>query len=122
MSSDSTAKEQPPANAETCPTSFPISSLPEAVALSCLARVSRSDYKALSLVSKRHRSLVVSSEFYKARVLLGRTEECLYVCLTSKLKPTPRWCFLRRERNKTLEDAIKTVNRLVRIPNYPSQP
>ncbi|XP_013639180.1 PREDICTED: putative F-box/kelch-repeat protein At3g24610 [Brassica oleracea var. oleracea] len=40
-------------------------SLPDAVAISCLARVSRLDQAALSVVSKRFRSLVVSPEFYK---------------------------------------------------------
>ncbi|ESQ47496.1 hypothetical protein EUTSA_v10021944mg [Eutrema salsugineum] len=50
------------------PTSNP--SLPDDLLMSCLARVSRSYYRILSLVSKSFGSL-------------GHTESCLYVCLTS---------------------------------------
>ncbi|CDY51775.1 BnaC05g49580D [Brassica napus] len=54
---------------ETSPSSS-FDSLPDAVAISCLARVSRLDQAALSVVSKRFRSLVVSPEFYKTRSLM----------------------------------------------------
>ncbi|CAN7051133.1 unnamed protein product [Brassica oleracea var. botrytis] len=46
-----------------------------------VARVPRSYYRTLSLVSKSFRSMVVSPELYKVRSLLGLTETCLYVCL-----------------------------------------
>lgn len=69
------APEEPPANEET------FQSLPDDLAVSCLALVSRSDHAALFLVSKRIGTLVASPELYKARSLLGRTEEFLYVCL-----------------------------------------
>ncbi|KAG7565087.1 Kelch repeat type 1 [Arabidopsis suecica] len=59
-----------------------ISSLPDDLILSCVARVSRLYYPTLSLVSKSFRSLLASPELYKARSLLGRTESCLYVCLS----------------------------------------
>nr|VDC65531.1 unnamed protein product [Brassica rapa] len=66
---------------ETSPSSSSFDSLPDAVAISCLARVSRLDQAALSAVSKRFRSLVVSPEFYKTRSLMGHAEKCVYVCL-----------------------------------------
>ncbi|CAG7884999.1 unnamed protein product [Brassica rapa] len=68
-----------------------LSSLPDAVALSCLARVSKLDHPALSMVSKRYRSLMVSSELYDERSSsMGRTENLLYVCLRTAPEPTPR--------------------------------
>ncbi|CAL9228499.1 unnamed protein product [Arabidopsis halleri] len=105
--SNSAAKESP---------SFPLSSLPDEVALSCLARVPRSDHLALSLVSKRYRSLVLSPEFYKMRSLLGRTEKCIYVCVSPHPNSTPLWFILRPEN--------AAVNRrLMRpIPSFPFQP
>ncbi|CAA7033574.1 unnamed protein product [Microthlaspi erraticum] len=55
--------------------------LPDDLVLNCIARVSRSYYPILSLVCKRFRSLLVSTELYQTRTLLGCTEPCLYVCL-----------------------------------------
>ncbi|CAA7050680.1 unnamed protein product [Microthlaspi erraticum] len=69
--------------------SIPILSLPDELLLSCFARVSRSQYPTLSLVSKRFRSLLSSPELYKARSLSGHTESCLYICLWSS--PGYRW-------------------------------
>ncbi|VVB09819.1 unnamed protein product [Arabis nemorensis] len=76
----------------------PLSSLPYEVALSCLARLSRSDHVALSLVSKRYHSLVLSLEFYNIRSLMGRTEKYLYECLRTHYDSIPRWYILRREK------------------------
>ncbi|CAL9227902.1 unnamed protein product [Arabidopsis halleri] len=55
--------------------------LPDDLVLNCLARVSRLHYPTLSLVSKKFRSLLASTELYQTRILLGRTESCLYACL-----------------------------------------
>ncbi|XP_010450718.1 PREDICTED: F-box/kelch-repeat protein At4g23580-like [Camelina sativa] len=55
--------------------------LPDDVLLKCLACVSRIHYPTLSLVCKRFRSLIASTELYQTRTLLGRTESSLYVCL-----------------------------------------
>ncbi|WZZ23493.1 hypothetical protein YC2023_006894 [Brassica napus] len=107
------AAEEPPANEET------FQSLPDDLAVSCLALVSRSDHAALFLVSKRIGTLVASPELYKARSLLGRTEEFLYVCLSTKPKSTPSWFILRREKIQT---ATTTTTRLIPIPSFPSQP
>ncbi|CAL9232526.1 unnamed protein product, partial [Arabidopsis halleri] len=65
--------------------------LPDDLLLNCLARVSRLYYPILSLVSKRFRSLVASPELYEIRKLLGRTENCLYVCLSSTSRSDPHW-------------------------------
>ncbi|ESQ53240.1 hypothetical protein EUTSA_v10025580mg [Eutrema salsugineum] len=112
--SNSAAKE-PPTKEETSPS---LSSLPDAVAHSFLARVPRSDHKAISLVSKKYRSLVLSPELYKTRSLMGRREECLYVCLSSRPYSTPLWFILRRENVKTTEPAAE----LIPISSFPSQP
>ncbi|XP_009109432.1 F-box/kelch-repeat protein SKIP6 [Brassica rapa] len=106
------AANEPPAK-ETSPSLFPSSSLPDTMDLSCLALVPRSDHAALSLVSKRFHSVLASQEFYKTRSLLGRTQEFLYVCLSTTPNPTPSWFLLRRETNK---------NQLIPIPSFPSQP
>ncbi|KAG7543802.1 Kelch repeat type 1 [Arabidopsis thaliana x Arabidopsis arenosa] len=66
-------------------------SLSDALLISCLARVSRLYYPTLSLVSKSFRSLLASPELYKARLLLDRTESCLYVCLKLRPSENPSW-------------------------------
>ncbi|XP_010451022.1 PREDICTED: F-box/kelch-repeat protein SKIP6 [Camelina sativa] len=83
------------------------SGLPDEVAVSCLARVSRLDQAALSLVSKRHRTLVASPELCRTRSLIGCTEASFYVCLRILPDPTPRWFVLTGNR------------RLKPIPSHP---
>ncbi|CAN7129348.1 unnamed protein product [Brassica rapa subsp. narinosa] len=85
-------------------------SLPDAVALSIVARLTRLDHAALSLVSKRHRSLVASPELCRARSLIGCTEASLYVCLNIMPDPNPSWFVLTRNRQ------------LRQIPSNPYQP
>ncbi|ESQ37209.1 hypothetical protein EUTSA_v10002790mg [Eutrema salsugineum] len=82
------------------PGSNPIPSLPNDLILSCLARVPRSYYPYLSLVSKSFRSLLASPELYKTRSLLGRTESCLYLCLQFSADPHPRFFTLCRKPKK----------------------
>nr|VDD41645.1 unnamed protein product [Brassica oleracea] len=65
--------------------------LPEEMVLSCLARVSRSEHASLSLVSKRHRSLMFTPELYNLRSLFGCTENLIYLCLRIPPHPNPRW-------------------------------
>ncbi|XP_019098380.1 PREDICTED: putative F-box protein At4g05620 [Camelina sativa] len=72
--------------------------LPDAVTLSCLALVSRLDHAALSLVSKRYRSLVASPELCRTRWLTGCTEASFYVCLRILPDPSPRWFILTPNR------------------------
>ncbi|XP_010431680.1 PREDICTED: F-box/kelch-repeat protein SKIP6-like [Camelina sativa] len=86
------------------------SSLPDAVAVSCMARVSRLDHANLSLVSKRHRSLVLSHELCSARSLIGCTEASFYVCLRISPDPNPRWFIL-----------LTRTRRLAPIPSNPYQ-
>ncbi|KAL0726352.1 hypothetical protein Bca4012_022445 [Brassica carinata] len=91
--------------------SFSLSSLPDEVALSCMALLPRSDHASLSRVSKRYRSLVASPHLYDIRSQLGYS--CFYVCLSLHGRySTPRWFIISRE---------KTVNRLMTpIPPCPS--
>ncbi|CAA7013816.1 unnamed protein product [Microthlaspi erraticum] len=66
-------------------------SLPDAVALSCLAQVSRLDLAALAMASKRYRSLVASRELRRLRYTIGCVEAWLYVCLRISPERNPRW-------------------------------
>ncbi|XP_054790415.1 F-box/kelch-repeat protein SKIP6-like [Prosopis cineraria] len=72
-SSSATDSEQPSPNL--------IPSLPDDVALNCLARVPRSQHLSLSLVSKPFRSLLSSSVFFNVRSLLQCREHVLYLAL-----------------------------------------
>ena len=83
-------KTKPSQSPPPPPTSF--SSLPHDVVLNCLARVSRSYSPILSLVSKSFRTLMTSPELHATRTLIGKTEDCLYVCLDlDNNNPNPRW-------------------------------
>ncbi|KAG2244075.1 hypothetical protein Bca52824_094069 [Brassica carinata] len=94
---NSGTEEAPPSKKKKKEAAYPrsdgLSSLPDPVALSCLARVSKLDHPALSMVSKRYHSLMVSSELYDVRSAMGRTENLLYVCLRTPPDPTPRWFY-----------------------------
>ncbi|CAA7035854.1 unnamed protein product [Microthlaspi erraticum] len=111
LSNSAAGEEVPPYKKRKMSNSdSPMSSmLPDDMVLSCVARMSRSDHASLSLVSKRHRSLVASPELYRMRSLLGCAENCQYVCL---LTPIPRWFILSRG---------KSVNRRLLSP-IPSPP
>ncbi|RID77395.1 hypothetical protein BRARA_A00315 [Brassica rapa] len=66
------------------PPSF--SSIPDDVIVNILARISKSHYRSLSLVSKHLNSLLSSPDIYFARSLIGNTDARLYICLWL---PTP---------------------------------
>ncbi|CAA7039679.1 unnamed protein product [Microthlaspi erraticum] len=104
MMSNSAAAEEPPHKRRKM-SPCPSSSLPDDLVLSWLARVSKSDHAALSLVSKSHRALVASPDLHRMRSLLGCAENWLYVCLATPPDPTPRWFILHRG---------KSVDRLLR--------
>ncbi|XP_010441088.1 PREDICTED: F-box/kelch-repeat protein At5g48990-like [Camelina sativa] len=88
---------------EPSPKSNPNPSLPHDLIVSILARVSRSYYPNLSLVSKSFRSILASPEIYKTRTLLGCTETFLYVCLRFPHEANPRWFTLYPKKpNQTL--------------------
>ncbi|EFH50975.1 hypothetical protein ARALYDRAFT_911532 [Arabidopsis lyrata subsp. lyrata] len=74
--------------------------LPDDILLHCLARVSRLYYPILSLVSKRFRSLVTSLELHDIRIVLGRTENCLYMCLYFSSESKPCWCWIIQDLKK----------------------
>ncbi|CAL9232517.1 unnamed protein product [Arabidopsis halleri] len=70
--------------------------IPDDLLFNCLARVSRLYYPILSLVSKRFRSLGSSLELYENRMLLGHTENCLYLSLRFSSESDTRWFTLCR--------------------------
>ncbi|KAI9117042.1 hypothetical protein K1719_012041 [Acacia pycnantha] len=72
-----------PATDSEPPSPSLIPSLPDDVAVNCLARVPRSLHLYLSLVSKSIRSLLSSSLFFNARSLLHCTQHVLYLTLRS---------------------------------------
>ncbi|KAF3557479.1 hypothetical protein F2Q69_00016414 [Brassica cretica] len=90
-----------------------IPSLPDDVALNCLARVSRCDHPYLSLVSKSFRSLPKSPLLYSIRSLANATENILYVAIRIPPETGARWFTLLRR-------ASTNSHLLVPIPSCPS--
>ncbi|XP_018443517.1 putative F-box/kelch-repeat protein At2g44030 [Raphanus sativus] len=71
-------------------------SLPHDIVFNTLARIPRTSYPILYLVSKSFRSLLASPGLEAARSLIGRPEKYLHVCLNlnNKRNPNPRWFIL----------------------------
>ncbi|XP_009146319.1 F-box/kelch-repeat protein SKIP6-like [Brassica rapa] len=69
-------------------------SLPQEVAMKCLAQVSRVDLAALAMASKEHRSLIVSLDFRLLRFQMRCLESNIYLWLHILPEPTPRWFIL----------------------------
>ncbi|KAG7588152.1 F-box-like domain superfamily [Arabidopsis suecica] len=122
--------EEPPLKKNKLPIEPTLNlSLPEDLIVTILARVSRLYYPTLSLVCKRFRSLLTSPELYRIRSLLGRTENCLYVCLRfSHTDPIPRWFMLCRRPNQILTNDTRKKKKkssgyvlaTISIPRSPS--
>ncbi|RIA03998.1 hypothetical protein BRARA_K01770 [Brassica rapa] len=66
--------------------------LPDEIVLNCIARISKSQYRSLSLVSKTIHSLISSPELYTVRSHIGNTEPCL--CIRQELPTHDRWYIL----------------------------
>ena len=66
--------------------------LPDEIVLNCIARISKSQYRSLSLVSKTIHSLISVPELYTVRSLIGNTEPCL--CIRQELPTHDRWYIL----------------------------
>ncbi|KAG2332951.1 hypothetical protein Bca52824_004131 [Brassica carinata] len=90
-----------------------ITSLPQDVIVDILARVSRFDYPALSLVCKHFRSIVTSPEIFTRRSLLGCTEHCLYVVLSNMDETYSNHCYILCQKSHG-------ERRLVHIPSVPA--
>ena len=69
-------------------------SLPDVISLHCLARISKSYYPKLSLVSKTFRSLILSTELGYARFLHKTQEPFFSICLQLPDRPRPSWFIL----------------------------
>lgn len=83
---------------ETYPSLSGLSLLPDEIALRCVARVSRFDHAALSVVSKSHQSLVTSPELFFLRCKMGCFDASLYVCIQIFRDLHPRWFILTPNR------------------------
>ncbi|XP_048631947.1 F-box/kelch-repeat protein At4g38940 isoform X1 [Brassica napus] len=88
-----------------------IPSLPDDVTLDIVARVPRSHYPTLSLVSKKFRKLIASPKLYKRRSQLGITQHRLYAFLRNRNTGDCRFYILHRKLNSR--------NRLVIVRSLP---
>ncbi|RDX66170.1 F-box/kelch-repeat protein SKIP6, partial [Mucuna pruriens] len=92
---------EPEAEAESQTTHNLIPSLPDDVALNCLARIPRSHHPTLSLVSRPIRTLLSSPHLFTTRTLLNCTDPLLYLTLRSRA-PSLQWFTLHRNPNPRL--------------------
>ncbi|CAA7049887.1 unnamed protein product [Microthlaspi erraticum] len=107
---------EPPRKKKT--TTF--SSLPEEIVVSCLARISKSYYPQLSLVSKSFCSIISSKKLRLARKHLERREKVLYVCLKIPDR-LPSWFSLWIKPDQTLtNDKNKSPTRNTLLAPVPS--
>ncbi|CAF1702124.1 unnamed protein product [Brassica oleracea var. botrytis] len=88
-----------------------IPSLPDDVTVDIVARVPRSHYPTLSLVSKKFRKLIASPKLYKRRSQLGITQHRVYALLRNRDTGDCRFYILHRKLNSR--------NRLVIVPSLP---
>ncbi|KAJ4905999.1 F-box/kelch-repeat protein [Raphanus sativus] len=88
-----------------------IPSLPDDVTVDIVARVPRSHYPTLSLVSKSFRNLIASSKLYKRRSQLGITQHRLYAVLRNRKTGEFSFYILHRKLNG--------YNRLVPVRSLP---
>ncbi|CAH8362663.1 unnamed protein product [Eruca vesicaria subsp. sativa] len=87
-----------------------IPSLPDDVTLDIVARVPRSHYPTLSLVSKNFRKLIASPKLYKRRSQLGITQHRVYALLRNRDTGHCRFYVLHRR---------GLSNRLVMVSSLP---
>ncbi|KAF5749925.1 SKP1 interacting partner 6 family protein [Tripterygium wilfordii] len=113
---DSSSAATASTSATNPPTALPllIPSLPNDLAMNCLARSPRSHHVILSLVSRAFRSLLCSSLFYSSRSLLHSAEPVLYLSLRST-NPSLLWFTLIQNPN-----SLKYS--LIPVPPLPSPP
>ncbi|CAH8375876.1 unnamed protein product [Eruca vesicaria subsp. sativa] len=88
-----------------------IPSLPDDVAIDIVARVPRSHYPTLSLVSKSFRNLIASPKLYKTRSQLGITQHRVYAVLRNR--NTGDFSFY------ILHQRLNSYNRLVHVRTLP---
>ncbi|EXC19727.1 F-box/kelch-repeat protein SKIP6 [Morus notabilis] len=81
-----------------------IPSLPNDVALQCLARVPRQYHPVLAAVSKPIRSLLSSPELFAARSSLNSTESLLYLTIRSLYGKPKGWFTVYGRRSNTNDD------------------
>ncbi|KAM2972338.1 hypothetical protein FF2_019053 [Malus domestica] len=100
----------------TAATAQLIPSLPDDVALNCIARVPRWYHPTLSIVSRPIRSLLSSPLFFTTRSLLNSTQHFLYLTLRSHHNPSA-WFTLYQNPNPTPTDLPPL---LIPVPPIPA--
>ncbi|CAA7020552.1 unnamed protein product [Microthlaspi erraticum] len=92
-------------------------SLPDVLIQNCLARVSKSYYPNLSLVSKTIRSLVLSLDLNHARFHHKTQEAFFHVCLQFPDRPLPSWFTLWIKPDQIDDNEKKKKSILVQVPS-----
>ncbi|KAL0889555.1 hypothetical protein Bca101_013538 [Brassica carinata] len=87
-----------------------LSSLPDEMVINCLARISKSYYPKLCLVSKRFNSLIFSSELFHARTHFRTLEHILEVCLQLPGPRPPSWFSLWIKPDQILTNDMEEDN------------
>ncbi|KAG7552688.1 F-box-like domain superfamily [Arabidopsis thaliana x Arabidopsis arenosa] len=102
------------ANDETSPSVM--MSLPDDLIMDIIARVSRFNYAALSLVCKKFRFLIsLTDELYKRRSLLGSTEYCVYVRVLETQNNVVRM-YILNQKNKRNMPCLAPILSLPHMP------
>lgn len=114
--------DEPPHKKLLVPAPYYLSQLPSEIVFSCLARVPRCYFPAISLVSTTFRRLIASPQIYVERSVIRRTEHVLYVVLRSHATETPRWYTLNLKPFGNDSESTGINHKLVPIPSFPAIP
>ncbi|EXC19714.1 F-box/kelch-repeat protein SKIP6 [Morus notabilis] len=98
------------------PTEILIPSLPNDVALQCLARVPRQYHPVLATVSKPIRSLLSSQEFFAARSALNSTELLLYLLIRNQSGGPRSWLTVYGRPNPNDDDGGDNKSNIIIAP------
>ncbi|KAL0726324.1 hypothetical protein Bca4012_022417 [Brassica carinata] len=92
-------------------------SLPDVIILNCLARISKSYYPKLSLVSKTFRSLILSTELKLERFHHKTSEAFFHICVQLPNRSFPSWFTLWIKPEEDKKKRKKTKSTFVQVPS-----
>ncbi|EFH41493.1 hypothetical protein ARALYDRAFT_330849 [Arabidopsis lyrata subsp. lyrata] len=87
-----------------------MTSLPDDIIVDIIARVPRTCYPTISLISRRFRSIIASPELYTRRSLLRCTEHCLYALIYNPKNGHYHWYILRRRKGFILIPSLPIMH------------